>query len=58
MVPSMICFSCATVPPSEFLPDEQTYVEVATDAMSTLSLCIGENRKYGQDIYDPTRKNP
>ena len=54
----MICFSYATVPPSEFLPDEQTYVEVATDAMSTLSLCIGENRKYGQDIYDPTRKNP
>ncbi|XP_041762440.1 general transcription factor 3C polypeptide 1 [Anopheles merus] len=48
----------AVVPPSEFLPDEQTYVEVATDAMSTLSLCIGENRKYGQDIYDPTRKNP
>uniref|UniRef100_A0A182JTU3 Uncharacterized protein n=1 Tax=Anopheles christyi TaxID=43041 RepID=A0A182JTU3_9DIPT len=46
------------VPPSEFLPDNQTYVEVATDAMSTLSLCIGENRKYGQDIYDPTRKNP
>uniref|UniRef100_A0A4Y0BL14 Uncharacterized protein n=1 Tax=Anopheles funestus TaxID=62324 RepID=A0A4Y0BL14_ANOFN len=50
--------SVTVVPATEFLPDEQTYVDVAPDALSTLSLCIGENRKYCQDIYDPMRKNP
>uniref|UniRef100_A0A182Q4G9 Uncharacterized protein n=1 Tax=Anopheles farauti TaxID=69004 RepID=A0A182Q4G9_9DIPT len=44
------------VPPSEFVPDEQTYVEVLPDALSTLTLCIGENRKYAQGFYDPSRK--
>ncbi|XP_052902884.1 general transcription factor 3C polypeptide 1 [Anopheles moucheti] len=38
------------VPATEFLPDEQTFVDVAPDALSTLSLCIGENRKYAQDL--------
>uniref|UniRef100_A0A182P3V1 Uncharacterized protein n=1 Tax=Anopheles epiroticus TaxID=199890 RepID=A0A182P3V1_9DIPT len=47
-------YSPATVA-TEFLPDEHTYVEVATDALSTLSLCIGDHRKYGQDFYDPSR---
>ncbi|XP_050071760.1 general transcription factor 3C polypeptide 1 [Anopheles maculipalpis] len=51
-------FSPVTVvPPTEFLPDEQTFVEVVPDALSTLSLCIGENRKYVHDIFDPVRKN-
>uniref|UniRef100_A0A182VZZ0 Uncharacterized protein n=1 Tax=Anopheles minimus TaxID=112268 RepID=A0A182VZZ0_9DIPT len=52
-------FSKVTVVPvTEFLSDDQTYVDVAPDALSTLSLCIGDNRKYAQDIYDPIKKNP
>ncbi|XP_053679804.1 general transcription factor 3C polypeptide 1 [Anopheles nili] len=45
------------VPPTEFAPDEKTFVESAPDALSTLSLCIGENRKYAQDFYDGSRKH-
>ncbi|KFB46014.1 AGAP002656-PA-like protein [Anopheles sinensis] len=41
---------------TEFSPEEQTFIEPSPNALSTLSLCIGESRKYTQDLYDPVRK--
>ncbi|XP_049535938.1 general transcription factor 3C polypeptide 1 [Anopheles darlingi] len=39
------------VPVSEFLDDEQVFVEATLNALSTLSLCIGEYQKYSKDIF-------
>ncbi|XP_035796337.1 general transcription factor 3C polypeptide 1-like [Anopheles albimanus] len=39
------------VPVSEFLDDEQVFIEATPNALSTLSLCIGEYQKYAKDIF-------
>ncbi|XP_050083732.1 general transcription factor 3C polypeptide 1 [Anopheles aquasalis] len=40
------------VPMSEFLDDEQVFVEATPNALSTLSLCIGEHQKYAKDMFE------
>uniref|UniRef100_A0A182JAE2 Uncharacterized protein n=1 Tax=Anopheles atroparvus TaxID=41427 RepID=A0A182JAE2_ANOAO len=51
-----VCKPAEIVPVSEFLPDDHTYIETPPSALSTLALCIGESRKYTQELYDPVRR--
>ncbi|XP_052863458.1 general transcription factor 3C polypeptide 1 [Anopheles cruzii] len=39
------------VPATEFTSDDHLFVETTANALSTLALCIGEYRKYAQDIF-------